>query len=345
MSLILSSSTDSVTVVTNTATTTVDIHATWFDNVSGTITPDNTNNAAVAGSGTTTAVAGPSTGQRNVRFLSISNTHATLSQLLQLKHTKAGGTAVQLFSCTLLAGEHFHFVDGAGYQVFDATGAIKSAARSGLFLRTTILTSGTSFTTGPSTNNIHSRLQGGGGQGGGCTIGSASISGAAGGGAAGGYAEKAFAVIPNTAYTYAIGVGGSTTAAGSGTGQAGTSTTLTVSGVTVTANGGPGGIGFASAASGSALGGAPPAVSTNGDVNSTGEAGDPGFVIAVGISAAGKGGSSVFGAGGNSLRTQGTGNVGIGNGAGGGGGCAIGAVAAVAGGAGTSGIIIIDEYA
>src|SRR3954468_16783562 len=113
--IILSSSTDTIKVVTATATTTIDIHATWFDNVSGSITPDNTNNAAVAGAATTTAVAGPSSGQRNVRLLSVNNTHASLSQVVAVKHIKAGGTATQLFKCTLLFGEALHYTD-AGFR-------------------------------------------------------------------------------------------------------------------------------------------------------------------------------------------------------------------------------------
>jgi hypothetical protein len=345
MSLILSSSTDSITVVTASATATVDIHSTWFDNVSGTITPDNTNNAAVTGAATTTAVAGPSSGQRNVRLLTVNNTHATLSQGVTVRHTKAGGTATRLFNTTLQPGEMLQFVDGDGFRIFDSAGGSKNAGRTGRYLRTTVLTAGTSYTTGPDTNSIFARLQAGGGQGGGCTVGSASISGGAGGGAAGGYAEKTFGVSPNTAYTYAIGAGGTTGGTGAVNGQAGGNTTLTVGGVTVTANGGPGGIGCTSAAAVVTLGGAPPAISTNGDVNASGAPGAPGFVSAVGVAVSGHGGSSVFGAGGNALKTQGTGNAAIGLGSGGGGGCTISTTGAVAGGAGTGGCIIIDEFA
>ncbi|MDB5612039.1 MAG: hypothetical protein JWP25_8939 [Bradyrhizobium sp.] len=343
--LILSSSTDSVKVVTTTATTTIDIHATWFDNVTGAITPDNTDNAAVAGAATTTAVAGPSTGQRNVRLLTICNTHASLSQAVAIQHIKAGGTATQLFKCTLNFGEALHYTED-GFRVFDAAGGVKSVGRTGRYLRTTIISNPTtSYTTGPDTNSIHVRLVAGGGQGGGCTVGSASISGGAGGGAAGGYAEKTFAVSPNTAYTVAVGLGGTTSGTGAVTGQAGGISTIAVGGVTVTANGGLGGIGCTSAATVVTLGGAAPAVSTNGDVNGSGEPGDPGFVSAVGVAISGKGGSSPFGAGGNALKAQGTGAAGIGNGSGGGGGCAISTTGAVAGGAGTNGLIVVDEYA
>jgi hypothetical protein len=341
--LLLTSTSDKIQAVT-TGTADISVHATFVDNSSGSVTGDrkNTNVAAAA---TTDIVAAPGASiQRNVKHLSIRNKHATASQTVTLQHTD-GTTVVELFKCTLLAGEELVFNDGTGFMVHDSAGGVKQAGRTGRYLKTTILTSGTTFTTGPDTNSIFVRVQGGGGQGGGCTVGSASISGGAGGGAAGGYAEKTFAVKPNTGYTYAIGAGGSTSTAGANTGQAGGISTFSDGITTVTANGGPGGIGCTSAATVVTLGGAPPAVSTNGDVNASGMPGGHGFVSAVGVAVSGHGGSSQFGAGGNSLKTQGTGNAAIGFGAGGGGGCTISTTGAVAGGAGTGGIIIVDEFA
>src|SRR5882672_8292668 len=61
---------------------------------------------------------------------------------------------------------------------------------SGRFLGTTVLTSGTSFTTSANTNAIRIRMCAGGGGGGACN--GAGKPGA--GGAAGGYAEKMFSV-------------------------------------------------------------------------------------------------------------------------------------------------------
>lgn len=340
--IVLASTTDILTMITS-STANIDVQANYVD-YNGTTQVADSFNTAVAAAQTTTIVLSPAAStQRNVRHLTIRNKHATTSNTITIQHFDAA-TTVEKFKCTLLAGEVIQFNDGT-FTVYDAAGAAKCAGRSGRYLKTTILTSGVTFTTGPETNTIYLRMNGGGGQGGGCTIGSATISGAAGGGASGGFAEKTFAVTPNTNYTYAIGAAGTTSAAGATTGQAGGNTTFAVGGVTVTANGGPGGIGCTSAASVTTLGGAPPAASTNGDVNGSGNPGQYGFVSAVGIAASGQGGSSRFGGGGNSLKTQGTGSAAIGLGSGGGGGCAIGAVAAVAGGAGTAGIIVVDEYA
>ena len=82
------------------------------------------------------------------------------------------------------------------------------ATKLGRYLGSTILTAGTTFTTGPNTNTIFVRVQAGGGGGGGVAANAAGNGTVGGGGAAGGYAEKTFAVTPNTTYTYAIGAAG-----------------------------------------------------------------------------------------------------------------------------------------
>lgn len=220
------------------------------------------------------------------------------------------------------------------YLKADATWAAPAGTGgAGRYLGTSVLTSGTSFTTGASTNKIRVRLIAGGGGGGGCP---AQNQSAAGGGAGGGYAEKSFAVSPSTAYSCAIGALGAGGAAGANNGTAGGNTTFTAPGIigTVTAYGGGGGI----AGGGSyALGGAPPAASANGDVNGGGEAGEAG--LGGGIS--GRGGASIFGSGGNSKITAGS-NPGTGRGSGGGGACSAGSIAA--GGNGTAGEIVVEEY-
>lgn len=218
------------------------------------------------------------------------------------------------------------------------------AASAGRYLSSTVLTSGTSFTTGGSTNKIFVRLQAGGGGGGG--VGTAvTAGGGGGGGAAGGYAEKTFTVTPNTAYTYAIGAAGAAGAAGANNGGAGGDTTFAVGATTVTTKGGNGGIGGTAATTLTLLGGAAPAISTNGDVNASGQPGAPGEAIIAATVSSGSGGSCVLGAGGNARNTQGAGGVGVGYGAGGSGGCLVSGGADVAGGAGLAGMIVVDEYA
>ena len=213
------------------------------------------------------------------------------------------------------------------------------------FVGTTVKTSGTTFTTGTNTTLIVLRLQAGGGAGGGAGTG-AGTSAAGGGGAGGGYAEKTFPVTPNTTYTYSLGAAGAAGAAGANDGGAGGNTTFAAGGVTVTAFGGNGGKGMAGSATiVSALGGASPAVSTNGDVNGGGEPGERSFTLSATLAVSGKGGSSMFGTGGNGINVEGAGVAGTGYGAGGSGGMQDSNGTARAGGAGTAGLIVIDEYA
>lgn len=219
-----------------------------------------------------------------------------------------------------------------------------SPLNAGRYLGTTVKTTGTSFTTGATTNTIFVRLQAGGGAGGGGATAAVSAA-SAGGGASGGYAEKTFTVTPSTAYTYAIGAAGAAGTAGNNPGGDGGNSTFAVGATTVTAFGGPGGVGMAATTTIiSVLGGASPTISTNGDVNCGGAHGEPGLAFTGLIGNSGAGGSSIFGAGANGRITAGAGTTGVGYGAGGSGGLVVNNSSAVAGGAGLAGIIIIDEY-
>ena len=227
--------------------------------------------------------------------------------------------------------------DGAGWTVYDASGQKQVSVGSGRYLRTRVFTSGTSFTVTGDANSIFCRLQAPGGGGGNCTT-AATNAAAAGGGASGGYAEKTFSVVPGATVTYTVPAGGASVTAGA-------DATVVYGGVTVTAKGGPAGVVAAVvAAPTTILGGAAPAVSTNGDVNGSGQPGSPGVNLAAAQAVSGNGGSSLFGGGGVGRKTQGAGNAAVGYGSGGGGGCILSGGAAVAGGAGSAGILIVNEF-
>jgi hypothetical protein len=113
----------------------------------------------------------------------------------------------------------------------------------------------------------------------------------------------------------------------------------------VTTRGGLGGVGQAGGTSNvPVLGGSPGVVSNNGDLNGAGAPGQPASRISGTVASSGAGGESIYGGGGNGLITQGVGNAAIGRGSGGGGGCTLNGGAAVTGGAGTAGVIIVEEY-
>lgn len=341
--LLLTSTSDKIQVITGSALA-ISVHASYVDNASGTITPGRTN-TAISTAATTDVVASPAAStQRNVKYLSIRNKDATSSQVVTVQHTD-GTTVVELFKCTLLAGEELLFNDGPGFMVYDATGAQKLGQRLGRWLRRTILTSASAnHTTGPETTTMMVRGVGGGGGGGGCSS-VAAAAAAAGGGGGGSYAEKVFSVSPNTAYAYTCG------AAGAGlsglAGGNGASSTFIVGATTVTAPGGTGGPqGVAVTTLSVYPGGAGGTVPTNGDVNAGGDTGQSGVIVVVAtpLGASGNGGFSQFGAGGASRSTVGNGNNAIGFGAGGG-GSMTGASAVRTGGNGAAGMWVVDEYA
>lgn len=208
---------------------------------------------------------------------------------------------------------------------------------------TQVVSAGVSYTTGVLTTLLKIRMLGGGGGGGGTTTAAASAA-AGGGGAAGAYAEWWIQVLPNTAYTIAIGAAGTAGSAAGGTGGTGGNTTFQVGAVTVTASGGLGGVGSAAGtAITTSLGGAGVA-STNGTINGTGAPGLDGTTFSGLIAAAGSGAANLYYGGGIGKNTAGAGVAGTGFGTGGAGGVVLNNSAAVAGGAGTAGVIFVDEY-
>lgn len=340
--LLMTSTSDLIQVVTDAAVT-VDVHASWVDDNAGNVTPGRTN-TAISTATTTTVVGSPAAStQRNVKTLTVRNRHASSSVGVTIRHTD-GTTIIEAIKYTLLAGEQLHYLDAVGFYVIDAAGGKKLGASSGRWLKTTVLTAGSTFTTGPQTTSIKIRMVGGGAGGAGCTS-VASAASAGGGGGAGAYAEKTFAVAPNTNYTYAIGAAGAG-ASGAAGGNGGNST-FAVGATTVTAPGGSGApVATASTALTAYLGGAGGAIATNGDLNVGGAPGELGvtLIVATPVVGSGNGGDGPFGAGGIGRTTVGNGNNAIGYGAGGG-GAATGASAVRTGGNGMPGVIIVDEYA
>jgi hypothetical protein len=339
--MLLLGTTDKLQLVTSAAVA-IDVTAHFVDS-GAPPTPQNPQVTAIATATTTDIVGSPASGQRNVQSLLARNKGASSNDLTVILNRSA--TGYELFKVTLQAGETLSYLDGVGFQVRDANGAVKlTQGGSGRWLKTTVLAAGSTFSTGPETKIIYVRLVGGGGGGGGCTS-VASAAAAAGGGGSGAYAEKTFTVTPNTNYTYAIGSAGAGNSGAAG--DNGGNSTFAAGGVTVTTPGG-GGAPVATAATTltARAGGAGGAISTNGDLNSTGSPGIFGVVLIVAtpIVASGKGADSQFGSGGLGLVAAAAGNAGTGYGSGGG-GAATGASATRAGGAGTAGVIIVDEYA
>jgi hypothetical protein len=135
--LLLTSATQALKV-TSSSTSALDLHASWVDNASGVIAASSAN-ALVTTATTTTAVSAPSSGvQRNIKFLAGRN-HGGSDQAVTVS-LYDGATAYQLFGATLATGESFAFAEGAGWVVYDPTGAAKTQPSTDSVLRSATLT-------------------------------------------------------------------------------------------------------------------------------------------------------------------------------------------------------------
>lgn len=119
--LLLTSSSDLVRIVTGSAVSSITAHASYVDNVSGTITPGRTTLAPITTAGTTTLVAGPGSGQRNVRSIFITNNSSGSSQVT-VQHFD-GTNSADLMGVTLLAGENLLLDETGSWHHHDAQGA------------------------------------------------------------------------------------------------------------------------------------------------------------------------------------------------------------------------------
>lgn len=116
--LLLTSTSDLLRVITSTAAT-VDVHASWVDLNGSTVTPGRTN-TAISSATTTPVVGSPgSSTARNVKTLTIHNTHATLTTSVNVVHYD-GSTAVEVAEATLGPGGSLVWVDGVGWYTVPA---------------------------------------------------------------------------------------------------------------------------------------------------------------------------------------------------------------------------------
>lgn len=225
----------------------------------------------------------------------------------------------------------------------DAGGAgWKSIEGGGLIGRRVFTASGT-YTPSPGMRYCVVTAQGGGGAGSGSAVPTAGTVSLGAGGACGAYSVGTFTATDIGA-SKAVTIGAGGTAASGAAGGNGAQTSL---GALITAPGGPGGPVFNSApvpaANGNGLTSSAP---TGGNLYSSRGANNS--QLALGLSSticySGAGGSSIFGSGGPSVQSGVAGAMGIGYGSGGSGSATLVSGAALAGGNGASGILIIDEY-
>lgn len=130
--LILSSTSDIVRITTGTATSTIEVHASWVDNASGVITPGRTN-TRITTAATTTVVAAPSAStQRNLKGLYVTNNSVGTTCSVAIEHFD-GTNAVEIMQFNLLPGENMTFNEDGGWRHRDANGAEYPASGLGAY--------------------------------------------------------------------------------------------------------------------------------------------------------------------------------------------------------------------
>jgi hypothetical protein len=228
----------------------------------------------------------------------------------------------------------------------DVTGGLSVNGVNAYTLKSiTRLTSGTAATYTVPTNvrAINVTVVGAGGGGGGVDgVGSGSAACAAGGGA--GSVSTIFITSPNATYGYTVGAAGSGGSAGANSGTSGGSSLFYGGGTSLTSGGGDGGLGLtadtAFALTLATLGGS----ATGGTVNTSGNNALPAMRNSGDVTMVSMGASSNYGRGGRVTSVSGAGDAAAGFGAGGGPACVQDVATDYAGGNGSAGLIIIEEY-
>lgn len=208
-------------------------------------------------------------------------------------------------------------------------------------------TSSGSFTkaTYPRARNVRARVQAGGGAGGGSDDTAAGDSSAGGGGCSGGWSEGLIPVA-SLAVSETVTVGAGGTGVSAGTGNTGGNSSF---GTHVTANGGPGGTSMPTQSVGDVHSNSVQAVAGTGNIlAAAGDLGEGALRISGLQVKAGTGGGTPFGSGARGLVdiTDSDGNAADANSGAGGGGAISRDAAGTAnlGGAGGSGIVIVEVY-
>ncbi len=120
--LLLTSTSDVVRIVTGTATSTIEVHASYVDVASGVVTPGRTN-TRITTAATTTVVPSPAAStQRNLKGLYVTNNSAGTSCSVGVEHFD-GTNSVELMQFNLLPGENMTFNEDGGWRHRDANGA------------------------------------------------------------------------------------------------------------------------------------------------------------------------------------------------------------------------------
>lgn len=126
--ILLTSTSDKIQVITGSAGK-VDVHASYVDLASGTVSAGRLN-TSITTAATTDVVAAPAASTtRNVKALLVGNNHASVTNTVSIQHTD-GTTVIVIEQVTLAPGERLSYQEGIGIRYFDSSGREKVASNS-----------------------------------------------------------------------------------------------------------------------------------------------------------------------------------------------------------------------
>lgn len=129
--LLLALTTDKLDLVTGSAGD-IQVHVSWVDNASGTITAGKQNTNPTTATTTDILAAPGASTIRNAKSINIRNAHASNSNAITLRFN-ANATTFELFKCTLAAQEVLSYIEGIGWDIFAADGSHKAQSGRMLF--------------------------------------------------------------------------------------------------------------------------------------------------------------------------------------------------------------------
>ena len=156
--IILKATTESLQLVSSAAAN-LDYSVSYVDITTTTFSPS-TSEGKISSATTTIVLSAPAAStQRQVKLITIANTHASASNQVYLQKLISATTYMQTPIVTLLAGEAFQYMDGTGWTYYSATGQIKSVQTAGgsngqVQLNTGGVLSGSAGLSYDTTNNI-----------------------------------------------------------------------------------------------------------------------------------------------------------------------------------------------
>ncbi|HEY8886059.1 MAG TPA: hypothetical protein VIM31_00985 [Candidatus Microsaccharimonas sp.] len=124
--IILKATTESLQLTTSSAAN-IDFSVSFADLTTAAFSPSSNEGTIASATLTSILVAPAASTQRQIKLITITNRHATLSNSIIVQKVISATTYNLMPTATLLAGEVIQYLDGQGWLYYSATGALKTS--------------------------------------------------------------------------------------------------------------------------------------------------------------------------------------------------------------------------